>query len=160
MLTIYHAKTEEDVELVRGLLKEYLASWSGYGAPANMKERELFARQLADLPGRFGPPEGFLLLGKYNEDAAGCIALSKLSESVCEMKRLYVRTQFRGLRIGRQLADAIIEQAQGLGYESMRIHTIPAMEEAVGLYKSLGFMDIEPYEYSPREDAVFLELKL
>jgi GNAT superfamily N-acetyltransferase len=160
MLRIHSVETDEDVDLTKGLLEGYLASWFEFDGPIHEKEVEAFQHQLRNLADHFGPPDGYLLLARYGEEVAGCVALKKLSNDVCEMKRLYVRTEFRGLKIGRQLAEAIIEQAKKIGCRQMLIHTISAMKEANGLYRSLGFAEIEPYEYSPREDAVFMELKL
>ena len=135
-------------------------SWFEFEGPAHEKEFEAAMRQMGNLLESFGPPDGCLLLAEYKKEAAGCVALKKLGDGVCEMKRLYVRPKFRGLKIGRKLAEAVIREAGRIGYKQMRIHTISAMKEANGLYKSLGFTEIDAYEYSPRDDAVFLELKL
>ncbi len=88
------------------------------------------------------------------------MALRKLSDDVCEMKRLYVRTKFRRLGIGKALAEAVIEQARGIGYTHMRLDTVASMKAARALYLSLGFKEIEAYRYNPLEGAVFMELSL
>jgi ribosomal protein S18 acetylase RimI-like enzyme len=160
MLKIFPVKTDEDVEIVKGLLEEYVASWSEVGGPAHEKEVEKARRQMENLLNDFGPPAGCLLFARYGGEAAGCVALEKLNNSVCQMKRLYVRDNFRGLKIGRKLAETVIEQARKIGYKYMRIHTINILEPANRLYKSLGFNEIDPYEYTPRDDSVFMELKL
>ena len=161
MLKIYPVETDKDLEIVKGLLEEYVASWFEDGGPVHIKEVEAHKHQMGNLGEYFGPPDGCLLLGKYEKEVAGCVALRKLSDNTCEMKRLYVKPKFRGLKIGRNLANAVIAQAQKIGYRHMRIHTVTVFEQANGLYKSLGFNEIDPYEYTPRkEDAVFLELKL
>ncbi len=160
MLKIYPVETEEDLEIVKGLLEEYLASMLELDGPAHIKEVEAHKHQMNNLGEYFGPPDGCLLVAKYKKESAGCVALRKLSDDTCEMKRLYVRPKFRGLKIGRNLANAVIAQARKIGYKHMRIHTISALEQANRLYKSLGFNEIDPYEYTPREDAVFMELKL
>jgi len=160
MIEIYPVETDKDLEIVKGLLEEYVASWFEFDGPVHEKEVEKARGQMENLFNHFGPPDGCLLFARYGEEVAGCVALEKLNDSVCQMKRLYVKPEFRGLKIGRELAERVIEQARRIGYERMRIHTVTALERANRLYKSLGFNEIDPYEYTPREDAVFMELKL
>jgi GNAT superfamily N-acetyltransferase len=160
MLEIYLAETEKDLEIVKGLLEEYTASLFELDGPVHIKEFEAHKRQMNNPGEYFGPPDGCLLVAKHKKEPAGCVALRKLSDNTCEMKRLYVRPKFRGLKIGRNLADAVIAQARKIGYKHMRIHTLSALEQANRLYESLGLNEIDPYEYTPREDAVFMELKL
>ncbi|MHC4316397.1 MAG: GNAT family N-acetyltransferase [Planctomycetota bacterium] len=160
MLTIYPAETNDDLEIVKGLLEEYLTYMCGLEGPVHTKEVEAHKHQVNNLGECFRPPEECLLVAKYGKEPAGCVALRKLSDDTCEMKRLYVRPKFRGLKIGRNLANTVISQARRIDYKHMRIHTISALEQANGLYRQLGFNEIDPYECTPREDAVFMELKL
>jgi len=112
------------------------------------------------LPGRFGPPAGCMLLAEYNSETAGCVGLMDLGDDICEMRRLFVRPQFRRLGIGNALAEAVIERGRSLRYAAMRLNTNKKMTGAVELYRSLGFRDIEPYEQFDIDCMYFLELKL
>lgn len=120
-----------------------------------------FDRELAGLPGDYGPPAGRLLFAKYGSEAAGCIALHPLEPRVCEMKRLYVRPRFRGRSLGRLLAARVIAEAKGIGYSRMRLDTVePRMKNAVELYRALGFREIGAYRPNPIEGAMYMELGL
>jgi len=154
MLKIYPAETDKDIELAKELFVEYADSLGFDLCFQNFEE------ELANLPGDYAPPEGCLLLAKYQEKVAGCVALRKLSDGICEGKRLYVRPEFRGLKIGRKLAEAIIEEARKIGYSRMRGDTLTSMKAARELYVSLGFKEIEPYRHNPIKGAKFIELKL
>ena len=154
MLEILKAESGEDLEQVRILFGEYSNSL------AFDLDFQNFDKELANLPGDYTRPAGCLLLAFHKEQLAGCVGLRKLSDGVCEMKRLYVREQFRGLGLGRALAEAVIKEAQKIGYNYMRLDTVPSMEVARALYSSLGFKQTRPYRYNPIEGAVFMELTL
>jgi GNAT superfamily N-acetyltransferase len=119
-----------------------------------------FDNELATLPGAYAPPGGRILLALVGTAAAGCVALRPLEDGVCEMKRLYVRPAYRGSGLGRTLAEAVLAIAAELGYGRMRLDTLPAMVRAHELYRSLGFVEIEPYTVNPVPGARFLERAL
>ena len=154
MSKIFPAQTDEDFEIAKKLFVEYSASLD-----FDLDFQD-FEEELANLPGDYARPEGCLLLAIYKGQSVGCVGLRKLSEGVCEMKRLYVREKFRGLGIGRALAEAVIEEARKIGYNYMRLDTVPSMDVARALYVSLGFKQTSPYRSNPIVDAVFMELRL
>ncbi|HMF57118.1 MAG TPA: GNAT family N-acetyltransferase [Pyrinomonadaceae bacterium] len=152
MLELVQAESAEHLAEARKLFLEY-AEWLGISLCF-----QNFDEEVNGLPGKYAAPEGRLLLAVFDEKVAGCIALRKTGEGVCEMKRLFVRPGFRGKGIGLALARALIEEAHQLGYERMLLDTLPSvMEEAVAMYRSLGFHQIEPYYFNPVEDALFME---
>ena len=120
-----------------------------------------FDKELAGLPGDYAPPEGRLLLAIFDGQTAGCVALHKIENDVCEMKRLYVRPQFRGKGLGKALAERVINEARAIGYKKLRLDTVePVMRTAVAMYRQLGFREIAPYRPNPIEDALYMELQL
>jgi ribosomal protein S18 acetylase RimI-like enzyme len=119
-----------------------------------------FDEELRSLPGRYAPPAGRLILCRLDGAPAGCVALKPLGSGICEMKRLFVRPEFRARRLGLQLAQHIIQEARQIGYKAMRLDTIASMERAISLYRSLGFKEIPAYYHNPIPDAVYLELLL
>lgn len=119
-----------------------------------------FNRELSTLPGQFAPPEGRLLLALEDDHPAGCVAVRKLADQTCEMKRLYVRPDFRRRGTGRALAEAAIDAARQIGYQVMRLDTLSSMTAAIALYASLGFQRIAPYYDNPHASAVFMQLVL
>ena len=152
-MKIIRAESSKQVENARELFQEY-AAWL---------EIDLcfqnFDKELAGLPGDYAPPNGRLLLAVQEQGVAGCIALRKIGEGICEMKRLFVREEFRGQGLGRQLVQAIIEEAKEIGYARMRLDTLPPkMHDAIALYRSLGFKEIEAYYKNPVPGAKFMEL--
>jgi putative acetyltransferase len=154
MTKIIRAESKEYLPQVRDIFEEYANS---LGFDLHFQE---FNQEVADLPGEYAPPDGRLILAMEDDKIAGCVALRKLGVGICEMKRLYVKPEFRGKKIGRELAQAVIDEARKIGYQRMRLDTVPFMKEAIALYRSLGFKEIKPYRYNPIEGTKFLELKL
>jgi putative acetyltransferase len=154
LLRIGEIEREKDLSEVKKLFGAYA---SALGISLDFQG---FDQELANLPGDYSPPDGSLLIAYWEGEVAGCVALRKFANGICEMKRLFTKTQFRGLGIGRALCEAIIVRARRIGYERMRLDTLPSMETARALYASLGFTEIEPYRYNPIEGARFMELAL
>jgi putative acetyltransferase len=120
-----------------------------------------FDKELANLPGDYAPSTGRLLLAEFEGQQAGCVALHKLDDTTCEMKRLYIRPQFRGKKLGRALVDRIITEARHIGYLRMRLDTVePVMKDAVAMYRKMGFKEIAPYCANPIPGALYMELLL
>lgn len=154
-MNLVQAITDQEILNARRLFEEYAA---GIGVSLCFQN---FEEELATLPGKYAPPNGRLLLAYVDDQLAGCIALRKLDDNVCEMKRLFVRHGFRGLKLGRQLVSAIISEARSIGYERMRLDTMPGrMDAAIALYQEIGFKEIAPYYDNPVENATFMELVL
>jgi putative acetyltransferase len=156
---IERARSSTDVATARVLMREYAAF---LGADLSFQG---FEKELASLPGNYAPPTGALFLARVSTgtggaEPAGCVGLRKLSPGICEMKRLFVRPEYRGLRIGRLLAVRVVEEAKTLGYEKMRLDTLDRLKGAVGLYRSMGFRQIPPYCRNPLPGAQFWEKTL
>lgn len=148
----------QDWEDVRLLMQEYA---QGLGVDLCFQD---FARELAQLPGAYAAPRGTLRLARVDGEAAGCCGLRPIDTvdyaNACEMKRLYVRPQFRGLGLGRQLAEEIMEAARLAGYASVLLDTLDTMETARAMYQDLGFIEIPPYYYNPIAGSHYLKANL
>jgi ribosomal protein S18 acetylase RimI-like enzyme len=154
-MKLAQVKSDEEVQLTQQLFHEYSA-WLG----VNLCFQN-FEKELAELPGEYVPPSGRLWLAIENDQVAGCVALRKIGEGTGEMKRLYVRPQFRGKGLGRTLTATIIEAARAIGYQRLRLDTLPGkMDQAIAMYQSLGFKDIEKYYDNPYDTAAYMELTL
>ncbi len=139
-----------DMDEVRAIFREY-ADATGIDL-----EFQGFEAELAALPGFYVE----ILVARADRSVCAAVALRHLDDTTCEMKRLYVRPEYRGRDLGRTLATAIIDEARKRGYRTMRLDTLPTMTAAMALYESLGFVDVEPYRYNPVPGSRFLELTL
>jgi ribosomal protein S18 acetylase RimI-like enzyme len=154
-LSLFQAESASRIAQARELFLEYARSL-GFSLCF-----QSFDRELAELPGEYAPPGGRLLLAEYEAQLAGCVALHKLEEGVCEMKRLYLRPQFRGKGWGCALVDRILCEARAIGYLKIRLDTVePVMKDAVALYRKLGFKEVAPYRANPIPGAMYMELEL
>jgi GNAT superfamily N-acetyltransferase len=154
MIHMESADSPEYIEIARQLFLKYSKS---LGVDLCFQG---FEQELAALPGTYSRPDGRLLLTFDGPDPIGCGALQPLGEATCEMKRLYLRPMARGKGLGRQMALALIDAAREIGYERLRLDTLPSMTGAMRLYRSLGFAEIAPYRVNPVPGAAFLELNL
>ncbi|HEY1807685.1 MAG TPA: GNAT family N-acetyltransferase [Acidobacteriaceae bacterium] len=146
----------KDVELCRTLMREY-AEYLNASVGGQHICVESLEKELEELPGAYADPGGTVLLAFMQEEPAGCVALKPLTipsgrpqERACEMKRLWVRPGQQGTRLGRKLADAIVEAARTRDYTAMYLDTMPAsMKAAYALYRSMGFAPVERYNQNP-----------
>ncbi len=149
------AETREDIETARALFREYEA-WLGLDLCF-----QGFEEELRSLPGKYAPPDGRLYIAMVDGEPAGSIAMRKLEDGICEMKRLYLRQNARGRGLGNAMIERLIADARATGYGRMRLDTYPAkMGKAVGLYESHGFRPIGPYYPNPHAETLFMELDL
>jgi ribosomal protein S18 acetylase RimI-like enzyme len=154
-LVVTQAKSPAQIAQARELFVEYAQSLGFSLCFQN------FDQELAGLPGDYAPPGGRLLLAEYRGQLAGCVALHPLGPGICEMKRLYLRPQFRGKGLGRVLAEIVIAEGRAIGCRQMRLDTVePVMPNAVAMYRRLGFKEIEPYCPNPMDGALYMELEL
>ncbi len=149
----------EELELVRAIFREYAASLAVDLCFQN------FDQELATLPGAYAPPAGgALLLAYVDQRLAGCCAMRALDTvdypNACEMKRLYVRQDFRGLGLGRQLVEAALDAARTAGYARVLLDTLDDMEAARALYKDLGFDEVPPYYHNPIAGSHYLKAEI
>ena len=148
------AQSKEDYREARVLLREYEAA----------SEVDLcfqgFEEEVETLERMYGPPGGRFLLVRAGDAIAGGVALRDLGGGICEMKRLYLRPGFRGRGLGKRCAERIVDEARAMGYAVMRLDTLPSMQEAIALYRSMGFVEIDPYTENPIQGALFMELAL
>lgn len=165
MLKIFPAKSSEDIEIAKMLFTEYAeflkeVLYEHANLPWLVEYYRDLEKEVDHLPDRYRQPEGAILLAEYNDQPAGCVALGRLSDDICEMKRLFIRPENRRKSIGTALCEALVDRAKKAGYTHMRLATV--MEEAKVLYHSLGFKKTAPYRDIPSElkSVAYMELNL
>jgi putative acetyltransferase len=151
---ICEARSPEDVAIARTLFVEYA------GAVDDPLCFSGFEEELASLPNPYAPPRGGLWLARVDDAVAGCVAVRPLDGERCEMKRLYVRAPFRGIGLGRTLAETCLAFARAHGYRRMFLDTLPSMARARALYASLGFVEAGPYGARRHPELHYLSLEL
>ncbi len=155
MIEIFQAETPEHIEHARKLFREY-ETWLDIDLCF-----QSFEEELENLPGKYVAPKGGLFLARVDEKIAGCIAFRKIDDEICEMKRLYVRDDFRGLKLGVKLIEKLFEKAREAGYKSVRLDTLSGkMPAAIKLYKSFGFTETEAYYKTPIAETLFMKCDL
>lgn len=168
MLSIEQAVSAEDFQQVQLLLAEYF-EFLRTEVDKDLDDLDSvpttagYQQELSELPGRYAPPDGRLLLARYAQATAGCIAFYKYDEGICEVKRLWVRPEYRGKKVGRALVERLVAEARQCGYREMLLSTVDVLTEAHTLYRSLGFEPTEPFFTLPpgmMEHEVFLKLRL
>jgi GNAT superfamily N-acetyltransferase len=148
------AEGDSDIGAVRGLWREY---WGSFGLSMDFQG---FGEELQGLPGVYGADGGALLLAKCQGEPAGTIALRRLDARSGEVKRLYLRPQYRGQGLGRRLLEAVVERAAGMGYESLYADTLPGMTDALSLYQRAGFERSDAYSSNPTPGAIYLKRRI
>jgi len=151
---VISAAIESDIPAIKELFLEYARA---IGIDLCFQN---FDKELANLPGKYALPDGALLIAKSSSKTCGCIALRKFDDQVCEMKRLYVKPEFRKHGLGKDLVERIINEAKKRGYKFMRLDTLATMQSAIKLYKSFGFYEIPAYTFNPIPNAVYMEKKI
>jgi carbonic anhydrase len=152
--SVLPASSEDDLQVVRRLFEQYAASLAIDLCFQN------FERELASLPGDYSPPRGALFLARADSTPVGCIGLRPFSESVGELKRLYVVPAVRGRGFARSLVSAAIAAARGIGYSALVLDTLASMQPAIALYKSFGFERTDAYYANPLPDVLYFRVSL
>jgi putative acetyltransferase len=154
MIRFVKATSEDHLAIIREMFNEYADSLD-----VDLSFQD-FRNEVASLPGDYAGPGGCMILAFAEQFVAGCVALRRIDETTCEMKRLYVRPPFRREGIGRKLSLKVMDFARAAGYQTMLLDTLPSMKEATSLYHSLGFKKRDAYRHNPIEGTLFMEIHL
>jgi GNAT superfamily N-acetyltransferase len=151
---VRHARFPEDTHAVLEIWREFVSS------PSVSLDYQGYEAEFADIPGKYAPPEGRLLLAERDGGIAGCVSLRRISGTLCEMKRLYVRPSARHAGLGRQMVECLIAEAKEAGYQEMRLDVLEEFKQARKLYAELGFIPADPVSFNPLPGTEFLGLSL
>ncbi len=154
MIKLLTVENIDHLTKVKALFQEYA------GTRRNDPALIDFPKETRNLPGEYAPPGGAIILACLDDEPAGCVAVHRIEDDICEMKRLYVPPRFRRKGLGRALVTAILKEALKMGYSRMRLDTIPGMKKAQVLYESLGFHEIPAYRKNPNKGTKYYEIKL
>lgn len=160
-MTVKIALAYDRAAEIRQLFEEYTAMLVADNAGfADYLQLQNYDAEVADLNQKYGLPAGRLYLTAVDGTSAGCVALRRLSADECELKRLYVRPEFRGCGLAGKMLDKVISEAQSIGYKTMLLDTLPSLQAALRLYEKYGFVETTAYNNAPLENTVFLKLDL
>lgn len=150
---IVYKKLETDKEIIRakGLILEYIKWLNTDLSFQNIDD------ELNNFPEKYQEPNGDFIIAKDNEDVIGCVGIRKIEKNVCEMKRLFVKDNYKGKGIGKKLVEKIMEEAKIKNYHKIRLDTSNTMQAALGIYYKFGFYDIKSYYNNPHDNIVYLE---
>ncbi len=148
---LYSKLHSNDIEETKLLIGEYIRSLH-----IDLSFQDI-DNELQSFPHNYDDPDAAFLIAKHENIICGCVGLKKIDTNICEMKRLYVRDEYKGHGIGKELIKRILEEAKNKGYKKMRLDTLKEMKKAQELYRQFSFYEIEPYVYNPIEGTVFME---
>ena len=155
---VYGYELKDEVKDLFAEYTEFLIS--GDNGFKKYLEIQKYDHEIENLEEKYGLPYGRLYVAYFENNIAGCIALRKLNDMQCEMKRLYVKPEFRGNGIAKILAERIVSDAKSIGYSSMLLDTLPFLQTAISMYREMGFYEIECYNDSPLDDTIYMKLDL
>lgn len=153
-ITFRKASTPADFEKGKQLFIQYIQSLN-FALTFQDVDREL-----DEISIEYNAPTGVLLLAFDNDKAIACAGVRKIDGTIAELKRMFVDPNYRGLQLGQQILHQAIDAAKGMGYERIRLDTVPYMLTAINIYKGAGFYEIEPYRFNPIAGAIYMEKQL
>jgi len=155
MFKLIEAKSTKDFKTAVQLFKEYA---SQIGVDLEFQD---FNKEIENIESQYSRPKGILFVARNDKNAPlGCFAIRELKARICELKRMYLKKEARGLGIGRKMLDESIEIGKELGYKKMRLDTLPEMHAAITLYQKAGFYEIAPYRFNPIKGSKYFEIEL